>query len=76
MAIDDLNKASADQLAKLPGVGQERAREIVNYRKEHGPFQSFDDLKQKIPDLGDKLVDTMQNAGDVLKNLGSKLTGG
>ncbi len=68
MAIDDLNKATADQLAKLPGIGQDKAREIVNYRQEHGSFRSFDDLK-RVPGLDERLVDTVQNVGDVLGGL-------
>jgi DNA uptake protein ComE-like DNA-binding protein len=35
----DLNKATADQLMRLPGVGEVMARRIVDYRKLHGPLR-------------------------------------
>jgi competence protein ComEA len=40
----DLNDASADELDTLPGVGPATAKAIVDYRSEHGPFSSVDDL--------------------------------
>ncbi|UCG39712.1 MAG: ComEA family DNA-binding protein [bacterium] len=40
----DINRADLDQLTTLPGIGPSRAEAIVNYRLEHGPFSSVDDL--------------------------------
>ena len=40
----DINRASAEELAKLPGVGSELARRIVAYRSQHGPFHRVEDL--------------------------------
>ncbi len=40
----DLNTATASELEALPGVGPTRARSIADYRDEHGPFTSVDDL--------------------------------
>ncbi len=42
--IMDLNKADEADLGRLPGVGEKRARSIVEYRQEHGPFKTVDDL--------------------------------
>lgn len=42
----DLNRATADQLDSLPGVGPATAAAIVAYRDQHGPFASVDDLAQ------------------------------
>lgn len=40
-----LNSATAEELAeKLVGVGEVRAKEIVQYREEHGPFTSVEQL--------------------------------
>jgi competence protein ComEA len=39
-----LNTASLGQLQQLPGVGPATARQIVEYRKTHGPFRSIDEL--------------------------------
>ena len=40
----DLNRASADELDQLPGIGPSTAQAIVAYRDQHGPFGSVDDL--------------------------------
>jgi competence protein ComEA len=39
-----LSSATADQLDELPGVGPITAQKILDYRAEHGPFRSVDDL--------------------------------
>jgi competence protein ComEA len=40
----DLNRATADQLAQLPGIGPKTAQAIVNFRKSSGPFRRVEDL--------------------------------
>ena len=42
----DLNKATAEQLAKLSGMDSKRAKAIVNYRKRHGSFKAFYELNK------------------------------
>lgn len=49
----DLNTASKHLLTYVSGLGPQLARNIVDYRKENGAFQSRLQLK-KIPRLGDK----------------------
>ncbi len=52
----DINSADAKTLAKeLDGVGESRARAIVEYREKHGRFKSADDLK-KVKGIGDKVL--------------------
>ncbi|MER8186357.1 ComEA family DNA-binding protein [Kitasatospora sp. NPDC094015] len=41
-----LNRATIEQLDTLPGVGPTLAQRIVQYRQEHGPFRSVDQLRQ------------------------------
>ena len=36
----DLNTATNEELATLPGIGQVRAQSIVDHREQHGPFAS------------------------------------
>ena len=36
----------ADQFARLPGIGESRAADIVAYRQEHGPFESPEELME------------------------------
>ncbi|WP_233841316.1 helix-hairpin-helix domain-containing protein [Dyella sp. 2HG41-7] len=43
----NVNTADADTIAKaLDGVGLAKAKAIVAFREEHGPFKSVDDLTQ------------------------------
>lgn len=56
----NLNTASAEELASLPGIGSVLAARIVAYREEHGPFQSLDGLKQ-VSGIGDKLVEKIRD---------------
>jgi competence protein ComEA len=40
----DVNRATVEQLDGLPGVGPSTAAAIVQYRTEHGPFRTVEDL--------------------------------
>ena len=51
----NLNTASLTQLDALPGLGPARAAAILQYREQHGPFASADDLA-KVPGLGPAAV--------------------
>jgi competence ComEA-like helix-hairpin-helix protein len=47
----NLNTANAAALDALPGIGPARAASIVQYRAQHGPFQTVEDLGQ-VPGMG------------------------
>ena len=51
--IINVNTASQKELEKLPGVGPEIARRIIQYRQSKSRFSTFDDLK-KVKGIGDK----------------------
>jgi competence protein ComEA len=55
----DLNRASAAELAELPGVGPVLANRIVSYRNEHGPFKTLDEL-DKVKGIGPKLLEKLR----------------
>lgn len=40
----DLNRADAQELIQLPGIGPARAQAIVDYRTRHGPFRRIAQL--------------------------------
>ena len=49
-----INKASAKELTSLPGIGDAKAKSIVEYRTKNGPFQSIEDIK-KVKGIGDSI---------------------
>jgi competence protein ComEA len=53
----DLNTADAATLSRdLLGIGETRARAIVEHRRRHGPFRSVDELAL-VRGIGPKTVD-------------------
>jgi competence protein ComEA len=48
-----INSGDLTELEKLPGVGPSLAQKIIDYRTEHGPFQSTDDLRN-VRGIGEK----------------------
>ncbi len=40
----DLNKAEAQELEGLPGVGPALAKRIIDHRQKNGPFRKIEDL--------------------------------
>ena len=53
----NINTAGASTLATtIQGVGPKLAKAIVQYRTEHGPFQTVDDL-QKVKGVGAKTIE-------------------
>jgi len=42
----DVNTATAEELAMIPGLDQTLAQNIIDYREANGPFSSVDDLSQ------------------------------
>jgi competence protein ComEA len=49
----NLNTASADQLATIPGVGPKMAERIVDYRQKNGSFKKVEDL-MNVSGIGEK----------------------
>lgn len=52
----NINTASAEQLTALNGIGEAKARAIIEYREAHGPFKSVDQLVD-VKGIGLKLVE-------------------
>lgn len=42
----NLNKANLEQLLKVPGIGETKAKSIIEYRNQNGEFHSVEELKE------------------------------
>lgn len=54
----DINTASASELATLPGIGESKAKAIIEHRAAD-PFQTVEDLK-KVKGIGDKTFESLR----------------
>jgi competence protein ComEA len=56
----DLNRASADELASLPGIGTVLAQRVVAFRESVGGFQKIKDLRE-VKGIGAKKYDRLKS---------------
>ena len=56
----DLNRATADELRRLPGVGPMLADQIVQVRERRGRFSTADDLRS-VPGMGPKKLERIRD---------------
>ena len=54
----DINRADAEQLTALPGIGEVLAGRIVAYREENGSFLSTQEL-QNVDGIGEKRLEAI-----------------
>lgn len=54
-----LNKATKEELMTLPGVGESKAENIINYRQENGNFESIEELKN-VKGIGDSIFEKIK----------------
>lgn len=51
-----INTATEEELMQVSGIGASLAKRIVDYRDEHGPFSSLDELVN-VQGIGEKRVE-------------------
>lgn len=56
----NLNTAGADELVKLPRVGDKTAQRIIEYRQQNGKFKRIEDI-MKIKGIGEKTFKKMED---------------
>jgi len=59
MTRDQLNRATKEQLEAINGIGHATAEKIVNYREEHGKYDSFEELK-KVDGIKEAIIHRLQ----------------
>lgn len=57
--VVNVNTATAEELARLPGVGESKARAILEYRKERGAFKSVEQLRE-VKGIGDAALERLR----------------
>lgn len=55
----NINKADVDMLMMLDGIGEVMAQRIIDYRTEHGAFESVEDLLE-VKGIGEKTLEKMK----------------
>ena len=60
----DLNTATAEDLARVSGVGARLAQQIVEARERLGGFRSWDDV-DALPGVGARRMDSLREAAEL-----------
>lgn len=55
----NINSADAAELMTLPGIGEAKASQIVEYRRKNGAFSSKEDLKN-VSGIGDSIYEKLE----------------
>ena len=60
----DLNRATADEISevKIEGIDESQAMALVEYRDEHGPFESWEEVKN-VTGFNGQLIQRLQESG-------------
>ena len=59
-AVVNVNKAAAEELQAIRGIGPALAERIIQYRDEHGPFKKVDDLTA-VHGIGEAKLEKMKS---------------
>lgn len=60
LELININNATAEQLANLPGIGEKTAQNIIKYRTEQGNFKRINDL-MNVKGIGKAKFDKLKN---------------
>lgn len=58
-SLININTASIDILITLPGIGEAKAKAIINYRNDNGNFKNIEDLK-KVKGIGEAIFEQIK----------------
>lgn len=55
----NINESSIEELTTISGIGESKAKAIIEYRTTNGPFKSVEEIKN-VSGIGDKLYDKIK----------------
>ena len=55
----NINTATIDELKSLPGIGDAIAERIVDYREEHGGFDTVEEIME-VSGIGEKIFEAIK----------------
>ena len=55
----NINSASKSELATLPGIGEVKAKAIVEFRQKYGPYEDISELAY-VAGIGNNLIDSIK----------------
>lgn len=58
-SLISINQAGLLELQDIPGIGEKKAKAIMDYRDAHGGFASIEELTE-VKGIGDKMLDKMK----------------
>ena len=53
-SLVSINTATIEELSKLSGIGEAKAKQIIEYRTQNGPFKTIEDIKE-VPGIGESI---------------------
>ncbi|MBI2935349.1 MAG: helix-hairpin-helix domain-containing protein [Chloroflexi bacterium] len=56
----NINMAVVEELVSLPGIGEVKAKAILDYRQQYGPFERVEDLL-KVPGIGPATLEKIRD---------------
>lgn len=59
----NINNSSIDELSKLPGIGEGKAKKIIEYRNEN-KFEQIEDIKN-VSGIGDSLYEKIKDSIEI-----------
>lgn len=57
----NINTATIDELLKISGIGESKAKNIIEYREKNGDFKNIEDIKN-INGIGDSLFNKIKDS--------------
>ena len=57
--VIDLNRATQAELERLEGIGEAKARDILAWRRAHGPFRSVEELT-RVDGIGETTLENLR----------------